>query len=83
MARLAFNIPNGDGWKAYAARAAKYAANLRALGLPHEHPERARARYAIRWGIGQAKREERKCAAARRIIHALAITKAKKALAAA
>lgn len=77
------SIPNGDSWKKYAERAAKYGAQLRALGLAHDHPERVRARHAIRQGIEQAQHEERKCAAARRIGRALAIVKTKKALAAA
>ena len=77
------SIPNGDSWKKYAERAAKYGAQLRALGLPWNHPERVRARRSIRLGIEQARREEWKCAAARRIGRALAIVKTKKALAAA
>lgn len=78
-----YSVPNGSGWIKYARRAARYGAELRALGLAYDHPERVRARHAIRRGIEQARHEERKCAAARRIGRALAIVKTKKALAAA
>lgn len=76
-----YSIPNGSGWIKYARRAARYGAELRALGLAYDHPERVRARHAIRRGIEQARHEERKCAAARRLIAVL--TAQKKALAAA
>lgn len=76
-----YSVPNGSGWIKYARRAARYGAELRALGLAYDHPERVRARHAIRRGIEQARHEERKCAAARRLIAAL--TAQKKALAAA
>lgn len=83
MVKLVFSFSSGTAWRAYAARAAKYGAQLRALGLAHDHPERVRARRSVRRGIEQARREEWKCAAARRIGRALAIVKTKKALAAA
>ena len=83
MAKLVFSIPNGDGWRAYALRAARYGSELRALDLPGDHPERIRARRSVRRGINNARRESWKCRAALHIIRALAITKQKKALAAA
>jgi len=76
-----FSIPNGEGWRQYAARAARYGAALRAMGLPHDNPERERAREAIRRGLEHARKERRKCAAARRLIAVLSAQK--KALAAA
>lgn len=54
--KLISSTPNGEAWRRYAARAAKYVADLRALGLPHEHPERERARRSVRRGIEQARR---------------------------
>lgn len=79
--KLVSSIPNGEAWRAYSQRAAAYAAQLREMGLPHEHPERVRARAAILRGIEHARKEKRKCAAARRLIAVL--TAQKKALAAA
>lgn len=79
--KILFSIPNGEGWRQYAARATRYGAALRKMGLPHEHPERQRARAAILRGIEHARKEKRKCAAARRLIAVL--TAQKKALAAA
>ena len=72
---------NGKYWIEYAKRAAQYGAELRAMGLPHDHAERVRAREAIRRGLREARRERRKYSAARRLIAVL--TAHKKALAAA
>lgn len=83
MAKLVMSTDGGEAWRAYAKRAARYAAQLRALGLPWDHPERTRAREAYKRGIVQAKRDQRKHDAARRIIRALKDMKTKKALAAA
>ena len=74
---------NGAAWQKYAERAAHYAAQLRALGLAHDDPERIRARRSVRLGITNAQHEARKCKAVRRIIRAVAVMKYKKALAAA
>lgn len=72
---------NGQYWLEYAKRAAQYGAELRAMGLPHDHAERVRAREAIRHGLREARRERRKYQSARRLI--AAVTANKKALAAA
>ena len=81
MTKLISSTANGKYWLEYAKHAAQYGAELRALGLPHDHAERARAREAIRHGLKEARRERRKCESARRLIAAL--TEHKKALAAA
>lgn len=81
--KLISSTPNGEAWRRYAARAAKYAAQLRALGLAHDGAERQRAREAICKGILRAQHEARKCRSALRIIKAVSLTKYKKALAAA
>lgn len=81
MMRCISSTPNGEHWIRYARRAAQYGAQLRAMGLPHDNPERERAREAIRHGVTQAQREHRKHQSARRLIAALSANK--KALAAA
>ena len=79
--KLISTTANGNYWFDYAKRAAQYGAQLRAMGLPHDHAERARAREAIRHGLREARRERRKYQSARRLI--AAVTANKKALAAA
>ena len=79
--KVVFSIPSGESWRQYAERAARYGADLRKMGLPHDHPDRVRARASILRGIANARKEKRKCAAARRLIAVL--TAQKKALAAA
>ena len=79
--KYVYSIPNGEGWRQYATRAARYGAALRKMGLPPDHPERVRARESYRRGLAHARKEERHCAAARRLIAVL--TAQKKALAAA
>jgi len=83
MARLISSTPSGNGWIQYALHAAKYGAQLRALGLGYFDPERICARKAIQEGIRRARKERRQYNSARRIVRALAIMKTKKALAAA
>lgn len=73
--KVLFSIPNGESWRQYAARAARYGAALREMGLPHDHPERQRARASIRRGLEHARKEKRKCAAARRLIAVLSAQK--------
>ena len=80
--KYVYSIPNGENWRQYATRAARYGAELRALGLAPEHPERVRARQAFAHGLREARRERRKFSAAARIIRAVAASK-KKALVAA
>ena len=75
MTKLISSTANGKNWLEYAKRAAQYGAKLRALGLPHDHAERVRAREAIRHGLKEARRERRKCAAARRLIAVLSAQK--------
>lgn len=70
-AKLISSIPNGDGWRAYARRAARYGAQLRALGLGADDAERMRARQAYQRGIERARRESWQCCAVRRIIRIL------------
>ena len=79
--KYVYSIPNGENWRQYATRAARYGAALRKMGLPPDHPERVRARRAFARGLKKARRERRKYSAARRLIAAL--TAHKKALAAA
>lgn len=71
MTKLINSIPNGDGWRAYARRAARYGAQLRALGLGADDAERMRARQAYQRGIERARRESWQCRAVRRIIRIL------------
>ena len=77
-----FSIPNGEEWRQYSRRAARYGAQLREMGLALDNPERQRAHAAILRGIARCRQCERQHRAARHIIAALTAAQ-KQALAAA